>query len=378
MRALVTGIVRRSLNSEPSGYVYDVDLEAGVQVGCAPTPESAHLKENRNPRGGLRGVRGMVMWRDCFCLSNTDAVWVYDADWNIQRTISHPSCAHLHDMVVHDDKLWVTSSANDLVFVFTFDGEIDRVLNPRDDAELMDVLKIKTRRKHRLSQEDILGGRIDFTDPRAFRLDDYDRLHLNSLCISDAGAVTFSFGQMLPLYMKVLLDGKDFLTRIGVYEHLISVSKALRGALGLKTKQNSDIGIVLTDASSALVRMNGDGQWQVFKQFENTAVPNHSLKYWNEATLLYCDTNRGDLLFIDAETGETIDRTFVASEFLRGVWVLNESTALVGSQNCLYEVSLVERRVLREIPVSSDRRVSIYDIIVPPDHFGPMPSCLPV
>ncbi len=378
MRVLITGIVRRSKCDEPSGYVYEVDLDAAEQVAMAPTPESEHLKQNRNPRGGLRGGRGMAIWRDCLCISNTDAIWVYDTEWRVQRIIHHSGCARVHDIAVYEDKLYVTSSANDQVFVFTFDGEVDSILTPRDNADLLKELEVKISRKHALSREDLRAGRIDFSDPTAFRLDDYDRMHLNSVCVSGTGVVTVSLGRMLPLHMNLLLDVKDFLNRVGLYEHLITASKTLRRVLGVKAKQNSDIGIVLQNAASALARRDAEGQWSLFNRFDKTAVPNHSLKCWNDATLLYCDTNHGDLLFIDTETGAICERMFVASEFLRGLCVIDRSTALVGSQNCLYQVDLTERRILRKIEVSTDKRLSIYDVIVIPDAFAPLPSHLPV
>jgi hypothetical protein len=377
VRVLATSIVRRSRTDEPSGYVYEIDVDSGERLGKAATRESRHLKQDRNPRGGLRGGRGMAVWRDGFCISNTDGIHVYDGSWGLHHTISHPSCSHVHDIAVHDDRLWVTSSANDLVFIFGFDGEVERVLNPKADPDLAKAVGIKTCKKRMMSLDDILASRLDFSDPRAFRVDDYDRLHLNGLCLSGTGVVTLSFGRMLPLHMDLLLNAKDFLTRIGVYEYLIRASKILRRTLGLRKKQNTDIGIAISNATSALVRLDAGGHWRLLSQFEKIAVPNHSLKYWDESTLLYCDTNHGDLLFIDDETGAIRHRMFVASEFLRGLCVVDASTALVGSQNCLYVVHLVERRVLREIPVSRDERVSLYDIIVAPDWLGRLPSRLP-
>src|SRR5262245_34773275 len=126
---LVTTTHRHCRPGEPSGFVYTVDAEAWRLSGSCPVIEPPHLQADPNPRGGMRGAKGIAVVGDTLFLANASVVYRFDSSWNVLSTISHPSCAYIHDIVWHDDSLWVASCCNDLVFRFDGGGRIRHFWN---------------------------------------------------------------------------------------------------------------------------------------------------------------------------------------------------------------------------------------------------------
>lgn len=114
-RVLVT-TVKRGAVVEDSGavYVYDFDANAITnQIGMLP------LKARfvRNPRGGIRGLRGSCIDSDkkIIYVASNDTITALDYDLNMLYTIESPLFCNLHEIRLYDKYILVASCGNDRV-----------------------------------------------------------------------------------------------------------------------------------------------------------------------------------------------------------------------------------------------------------------------
>ena len=132
-RYLVSTICRGSRPGEPSGHLHIVDLEQGVQGSC-PVPPSEHLHREPNPRGGIRGGRGLATDGDTVYVANGSSVLRFDRGWHRLAEIGHPWCGNVHDIALDDDRLWVCSTANDALAAFDPAGRLTDLVDLRPAA----------------------------------------------------------------------------------------------------------------------------------------------------------------------------------------------------------------------------------------------------
>src|SRR5262245_40188631 len=109
---LVTSTHRHCGPREPSGFVYTLDLDRRQVTGSCPMIEPPHRGSDPNPRGGMRGAKGIAVLDDEVFLANASVIYRFDTSWNITACITHPSCGSIHDIAWHDGGLWVTSCCN--------------------------------------------------------------------------------------------------------------------------------------------------------------------------------------------------------------------------------------------------------------------------
>ena len=115
MRLLVTTIVRNALPTAPSGYIYLLDTDKGKVLMRCPVPESLHRAKDPNPRGGLRGAKGISSYGGKVVVANTDSLWIFDKSWNISNRITHPLMSGVHDILAEEDGIWITCTHVDLL-----------------------------------------------------------------------------------------------------------------------------------------------------------------------------------------------------------------------------------------------------------------------
>lgn len=377
MRLLVSSIVRQSGKDEQSGWLYGVDLEEKSVFKRYAHPESAYLQFNQNPRGGLRGSRGMATSPDGLFVANDTDIRIYTPSWEMKRIISHPSCSDIHDIHYEGDWLWVTSTCNGLVFRFRQDGRFEDALNYREFPELLSRIKQRLSRKEYLSKEGIRNGTLDFRDPRNYRIDVFDKIHLNSLCLLPGGDVLLLAGLCLPWRLAMLWHVKDWLQRCGLWGWIIRMNQAFIRAFNLKAQPNSQLAVSLPSGMAAVIRISSGAYHSVPLVLPDTTVPNHTLVPLPDGSVLMADTNTGHLLRFDANSGTIIQRIFVAEGFLRGLERLSSTLVAVGCQNALYVVDLTQEQVVEMIQMDVDERVAVFDIQMIPEHFAPFPETWP-
>jgi len=89
--------MRKANPGNPSGFLSTCDIENGQIVQQTKNIESLFPYVDPNPRGGLRGAKGITCNGNLILISNSHSIFVFDRNWILQRIISHPSCAGRFD-----------------------------------------------------------------------------------------------------------------------------------------------------------------------------------------------------------------------------------------------------------------------------------------
>ena len=377
MKLLISSIVRGSRPDESSGWIHAVETETKTCLRSYPLQESSFLKRNINPRGGLRGARGIAASENRIFITNDTDILIYDPSWTFTNVISHPCCADIHDIYFDDTYLWVTSTANGLIFQFLPDGTLIDTINYRNFTNILQQLNQRVSKKEQMSKEEVHNGFLEFRDPGNYNIDIFDKIHLNSICKLSDGSLLFLAGQCMPWRLAMLWRIKHCLKRLGLYAWIIKINQMLIRGLGLKKQQNSDLAVSLPAGISACIRLINEGNASVSLITPKATVPNHSLNLRHDGTAILADTNTGELIIFDPESSVELQRIHVADGFLRGIEILSPGLAAVGCQNFLYFVDLNRAVVTDKLQIAEDSRVAIYDIKRIPDTFAPFPDSWP-
>ncbi len=323
-RVLVTTITRECAVQETSGYLYVVDVDDAVVLARCPMVEAPLRELDLNPRGGMRGGRGVAVDGDEIYIANFSAVYRFDAQWRCLNVLNHPACADIHDIAIHDGFVWVTSTRNDLLLQFQPDGRLANCLNVRTlepVQEFMDQAEIRFPNEAGMLEADL-------RDPRSHDSALSDGTHLNGIAFDASGKMVLSLG------------------RIEANGH----------------------------SHSMLISSNGAQGWDSLA-FENANVPRHNVLLSDEF-LIHNDTPSGEIVLIDALSGEVRERIAVGDRYLRGLLQLDDGRLVVGAQNQLVVVSLHQADSRREIYLSSDTRESVHSIAELPMTIGLPPVAL--
>jgi hypothetical protein len=373
-KLLVTTVRRHTPNGEPSGHLYAVDLKKREVLRKIPMVEPRHRALDPNARGGLRGGKGMFCLNDELLMANFDTIFRYDPKWQLKGAISHPSCAAIHDLIVHDNLVWVTSARNDSVVAFDLQGKLQRVHYLREPSPALRAMGWKPPRL--LTTQGLMDGTIDFRDPRTHEHTLYDAAHINSICALANGDLLVSLG-IIWGRMTTLFHARTVLRKIGVWSVLMGANRLARQTLGLGKRMHTDLVVQPVTARSVVVRIDQQGTVSLCLQLKGVAVPSHSLRPQPDGTVLYMNTNGGEVVQFEPQSGKVLHATKVTDGFLRGATELDEHKIVCGSKGELLVFDAPSRRVLDSFTYSRDTHESVFDIRVLPAHFALPPEQLP-
>jgi len=375
MTILLVSTIRRHIPyTEPSGFLYTIDLKQERILRRCHIIEPAFREVDNNPRGGLRGSRGIALHENQLALANASAIYRYDPQWNLLGVITHPSCAAIHDIIFQDNKLWVTSARNDVLMQFDLNGNLLRHHYLRDRTPALEALDWKPRLL--LRSEQIRQGKTDFRDPRTHDLETFDAAHVNSVSILPNGDVLVSMGLVLTTKFATLLKWKKKLIDMGLWSSLLAANRRVRDGLGLRKNVHSDLVLQPAKGRSAIVRIQPDGSQSVCLTLSEITVPSHSLLLLPDEKSVYLNTTAGEVVHFEPYTGEVLSSTKVTEGFLRGVKALNKDTLILGSKGELLTFDIPTRRVLGTMRLSDDPNESVYDIQFLPEHYSLPPLSL--
>ncbi len=376
MRRLIVTTTKRHVGpDEPSGYIYVVDWQRGMVLQRSQIIEAPFREQDSNPRGGLRGAKGIAAREDQIAIANPSIIFRYDRAWNLLGYITHPSCAAIHDIALQGDRLWVTSSRTDTLFQFDLDGRLIH----------HDYLRLSTRKIRglvwdappSLGERGLIEGEIDFRDPRTHRAEVYDRAHLNSVCLLSQGDRLVSLGQVISGRYAGWIRVKNALVRHNVWPLLLDINRRIAGALQLRRDLHSDLIARPAKAYSAVVRFSPDGGAAVPLIVPDVTAPCHSLLRLFDGTVIYLNTNSGSVIRFDPMAGEVISTIRVTKDFLRGAAAIDGKTLVLGSGTHLLVYRLDERRVTARIRLSTAPNEFIFaiaklprDFSLPPESFA--------
>jgi hypothetical protein len=366
---LVSTVRRRCPADEPSGYIYVVDAQKCQVLQRCSIIEPLYRELDNNPRGGMRGAKGISVRPDQIALANFSFIARYDPNWNLLGTISHPSCAGVHDIQFDGDHLWVAAARADLLLQFDLAGVLEKHFYLRQPSPAIHELGWKP--PVLLDGDQIYQGKTDFRHPLNVVKETYDRAHVNSLCRLPDGDLLVSLGFVFDDQYASLLHLKNRLIRWGIWPAFKAINRGVRRALGKKGR-NMDQNLVVKPAraQSALVRITPAGERSLTLKLMNITAPSHSLLALEDGSVVYLNTTDGSLLHIDPQARLVRSTTQIATAgFLRGVTTLDKSRLLVGSRGELITFNLPGKVVEERQQLSSDPNEAVYDIKALPEHY---------
>lgn len=371
-RLLITTIRRHTPFTEPSGYIYVVDPEQQRVLQRSYMSEPAYREADTNPRGGMRGSRGISIGPDQIAIANASVIYLYDPQWDLQGIISHPSAAAIHDIHFQGKTLWATAARNDLLLQFDLSGKLLKHFYLRQPSPATRSLKWQPRVL--LSSESIQQGAIEFRDPRTHDEETYDHAHVNSICYLPNGDMLLSLGLVLNPSFSTLLRIKARLVRAGVWPKLLAANRQVRSVFRMKKNVHSDLIVQPARARSAVVRIAPDGTHNLVLTLNGATVPSHSLLALQDETVIYLNTTAGSVVHFAPQSGQVLSDTRITDGFLRGVTPLSNDRLLMGSKNEMITFDLRGLKVVETCKITQDPNESIYDIKALPDHYDIPPE----
>lgn len=362
-RLLVTSVVRHSGREEATGYVRVVDLGSQRVLMKSSLPESVYRGADPNPRGGLRGARGVACHGGRLVIANTERLLVYDTSWKTVGDLTHPWTGGIHDVLAEAEGIWVTCASADLLVKLSWDGRLLASWEWRREPAL--------RRAFGFSRLPAVERHLDFRDPETMRSGVRNIVHLNAVSRVPEGLLV-SLGRVLSrgAYRRQRVAGL-----VGKVARALGVPGRARSGPDRKGGAVREIG----GSSWAIVLLREGGGTTILKRAGGTRVPNHNVVRLG-SSLVYNDTNYGMLTAaaLDPSVPDRSVRIPGHPAFVRGLAGLGEQRFLVGSQApaAVYEVDLVDRRIVSALPLDRDPRESIYGICVLPAEFDDPPPRL--
>ena len=374
-RAIVSTASRHKLPDQASGHYYVVDTDSFQVIQCSEIIEPPFREYDTNPRGGVRGGKGIFIREDVVVLSNSSAVYIYDHDWIPLSIISHPSLGGIHDLCVVGEQVWITSSRNDLLFCFDFQ---EIILDYYDFRKMPEVFHdIKWKPKPYLSDKQIHSGHIDFRDPRTHDPNVSDAAHINGVDILPGGDLLVSLGLLIDTKFSRLLLLKKWMVEKGIWKKWLSLNRMISRAFSMKKKMHSDMVIQPARAYSAVVRITENRQVKPCLSFYGTTVPSHSVRVLEDGSAVYLNTTNGELIHFSPETGDIISKASIGIKFLRGVRQMKDGHLLVGDNQSLYHYDHMQKKIIDTLKISNDPDEAIYDIYIMPDDLTLPPISFP-
>lgn len=370
-RVIVSTTRRHTQPNEVSGYLYLIDVVAQRVIQRSTIIEPPYRALETNPRGGMRGCKGISIRPDRIAIANSAAIFHYDPTWNLCGVFSHPSCSAIHDIAFQGDMLWVTSSRTDLLLQFDLDGKLQKHYYLRQPSPALDQLGWHPPRL--LTDEQILQGKIDFRNPATHDELAFDRAHVNSVCFLSSGEVLTSLGQIVNTELAVTLRLKVLLMRLGLWPIVLWMNRRLGSVFRIKKGLHSDLVVRPAKARSAVVRISPAGAHELCLEITSVNTPSHSLLVLPDDTALYLNTHKGEVVHFNPRSGEVHSSTKVTDGFLRGVAALQKQSYLMGSRGVLITFDLDAHQVLGSFKFTDDPKESVYDIKILPNHYLPPP-----
>jgi len=362
-RLLTTSVIRMSRPNETSGYVRLVNRQQKQSVAQWPIPESPFREYDLNPRGGLRGGRGLGGNEERLVIAITDRLFVFDRSWHPVGELTHPMFGEIHDVLVEADGVWVTSSSSDMLVKLGWDGKVLRQWSFRDDPALAASLKLEGALAFDPS--------LDYRDPRQLPAA-FDFVHLNSVFRTPSGLL-LSFGYVMSdkqirIQRAFGLPG-SFLRWLGFESRKLHPSQLFE--LRFLSARHAT-------SSWAAVLLPDEGPARLITLVHGVKFPNHNAVQ-HGPSLVYNDTNRSQLVqqSFDGSWKKQI-RIPGKPAFARGLAALGRNRFVVGSQQptALYEVDLDAMKVERLVELGTHVHESVFGIHVLPDGFNDPPERL--
>jgi hypothetical protein len=335
--------------------------------------EPPYREADPNPRGGFRGLKGISFYEGYVAIANASTIFLYDKNWNPLKYIWHPSCSGIHDIEFHNNRIWVTSSRNDLLFCFDLNGEISKYHDLRQHREITAFSKHPIRPF--INKSNVFRGKINFRDPRTHDNVVTDMLHVNSLAFLNNGEVLISCGllRVINNYSLHILNNQlknsFFSCLLPIYQRLSNNAKSAHST----TKR-----FINSQSYSLILKMPRSGDWSSNLIISDCTVPSHSIRILRNNTAIYLNSTSGEIIHFDPYHQIILSSTKIGKTFLRGARELSDNTLLIGDNNEIIHFNLLNKQILSRTTISDSSSEAIFDINLLPDYFTLPPKSFPV
>lgn len=341
MKLIATTVIRNSpIGLETiNGRILEIDWAKNVIARQMPVPLPKHPSSDDNPRGGLRGGRGVKRWGDQYYIANYDTVYVYDPDWTLRYEISHPLAIDIHEIDVDNEGVWLSCSKYDLIIKLNREGQLIHKWHISDSPSLMHELHINC-------------DPIDYTrDYRVLAPKGLDNTHLNCIQIKSPNKMIAHLGHVDPE---------------GIIRKII---RKLIGTPGPKAQNFSpfkrNFYEMLLGSRSYIIEidLNRPEKPRILADYP-ALRPNHNGQLLSE-----------DACVILAESHKVVSRKVsnpshcnaipLEGTWFRGLAKVNDERILVGIAPCaIIEVDIASRQALRKMSLSNDPNEAIHGLAV--------------
>ncbi|MBN1535533.1 MAG: hypothetical protein JW908_02290 [Anaerolineales bacterium] len=375
MTKLIISTVRRHIPvSEPSGFLYTLDFENQRILRRTNIIEPPYREWDNNPRGGLRGCRGIAINDEQIAIANASYIYRFNPNWTALGIISHPSCTAIHDILLSDNGVWVTSARNDLCAFLEYSGNMREFIYLREYG--ISLKGLGWLPPIVMDADNIPNSDIDFRDPRTNDDEKYNLAHVNSICFLANGDKLISMGLVLNSKAATLLKVKKWLYDAGYWQTILAFNRKVRETLKLRKSMHSELIVSPSQGISAVVRVADKGEVSLCLTLDRINTPSHSLLPIHDDVVIYLNTTKGEVIQFNHDSGHIISTTKVTDGFLRGVTLLPDGNVIMGSKGDLIVFDLNDQKIISSIRISSDPNESVYDIKILPAHFDLPPYTL--
>lgn len=372
-RLLISTALRHSFENQPSGrlLVFDVELNKVVQ-GCEII-EPPFRKYDPNPRGGFRGLNGIVIENNLIAIANASTIFLYDKLWTPLGCFWHPSCTGIHDLCFNEDKIWVTSTNNDLLFCFDLNGNLIKHIDVRSLILVKDITNNQV--KPFLSKEEILSGKVNFRDPRSYDHIISDALHVNSFVVLDDGDYLISCGLLRIVDRLALHKLNHWMKQTPLSTLYAKMYKFQRKILKKDRKDRLEKTDTLKkNTLSIILRVKQDNSCVNALVIDDCFVPGHSLRLLNNSETIYLNSSTGELIIFDPTDFSIKTKNKIGENFLRGARKINDQTLMLGDNNYLIHYDLRNKEVISRTLLSKNPNEAVFDIQILPEGYSLPPE----
>ena len=332
MRLLATTVVRESTRGKQrTGYIYDVDWDSRKVVRRLPVPEPSFPESDDNPRGGVRGGRGVAVTPQGIVVANYDTLYVYDHDWNVLDSLTHPLFVGIHEIDWDGSHVWAAATAIDAVLKIGLDWSVQAAWDPhvRPGFERFGLRP----RPHPLD------GTVDYRTRQAPVLNE---CHVNGVARRN-GATVINCG--------LVRKRKPLPQRL---------ARRVTQRLGLKRKPDGH-----RSARSLVVRLEPDRPAEVLVELDEHDFPTHNGQLLDDDRVILNDSTHNTLRVFALGDGTSHEALAVPipGTWLRGLEPIGSMRAVVGSAPAsLVLVDLEAKKIEASIKLSENPNEAVHGL----------------
>lgn len=338
MRVIATTVVRESLRGkQKTGFIYDVDWDDRKVLRRFSVPDPRFRKTDDNPRGGMRGGRGVAVTRHGIVVANYDTLYRYDDDWQVVDAFSHPLFVGIHEIDWDGEHLWIAATGIDAVLKASLDGRAHVAWDPH--APGVAARFALRRRPH------AIDGSLDYRTRQAPLIDE---CHLNGVTRRDTTLVV-NCG---------LVRGSKPLA----FRFAYRVQRKLR--IPDRTKPGPR-----HSAPSMVLAIDDDGAIRTLLELGNHDFPTHNGQLLDSSRLAINDSTARALRVFALEGPRELTSVQVPGTWLRGLEPIDSSHVFVGIAPAAVVLVDVDHGVIEgKMQLSTNPNEAVHGLTLCPPH----------